>query len=62
MKNLITGITWYYHQIHQMLVQIHLCFTAVFLAFCLHAGLMEHTKRLLRAFFELSQTHRGELL
>lgn len=24
------------------------------------AGLMEHTKRLLRAFFELSQTHRGE--
>lgn len=21
---------------------------------------MEHTKRLLRAFFELSQTHRGE--
>lgn len=27
---------------------------------CLLAGLMEHTKRLLRAFFELSQTHRGE--
>uniref|UniRef100_A0A6Q2XC89 PRKCA-binding protein n=1 Tax=Esox lucius TaxID=8010 RepID=A0A6Q2XC89_ESOLU len=24
-----------------------------------HAGLMEHTKRLLRAFFELSQTHRA---
>lgn len=23
-------------------------------------GLMEHTKRLLRAFFELSQSHRGE--
>ncbi len=22
-------------------------------------GLMEHTKRLLRAFYELSQTHRG---
>ena len=30
--------------------------------FSLLAGLMEHTKRLLRAFFELSQTHRGELL
>lgn len=26
------------------------------------AGLMEHTKRLLRAFFELSQTHRGQSL
>ncbi|KAK2894126.1 hypothetical protein Q8A73_016610 [Channa argus] len=25
----------------------------------LYKGLMEHTKRLLRAFFELSQTHRG---
>ncbi|XP_041034056.1 PRKCA-binding protein [Carcharodon carcharias] len=25
----------------------------------LYRGLMEHTKRLLRAFFELSQTHRG---
>lgn len=30
--------------------------------FCLLVGLMEHTKRLLRAFFELSQTHRGESL
>lgn len=29
---------------------------------CLLVGLMEHTKRLLRAFFELSQTHRGEWL
>lgn len=29
---------------------------------CLLVGLMEHTKRLLRAFFELSQTHRGESL
>lgn len=34
----------------------------VIIFFCLPVGLMEHTKRLLRAFFELSQTHRGELL
>ncbi|MEE6527114.1 hypothetical protein FKM82_028221, partial [Ascaphus truei] len=27
----------------------------------LYRGMMEHTKRLLRAFFELSQTHRGNV-
>lgn len=36
------------------------CIIVLFL--CLLVGLMEHTKRLLRAFFELSQTHRGEWL
>lgn len=31
------------------------------LSVCVCLGLMEHTKRLLRAFYELSQTHRGQI-
>lgn len=39
-----------------------LCFSEVTYMFLLASitGLTEHTKSLLRAFFELSQTHRGK--
>lgn len=39
-----------------------LCFSEVTYVFFLASitGLTEHTKSLLRAFFELSQTHRGK--
>lgn len=38
------------------------CSTASSQNFVGLVGLMEHTKRLLRAFFELSQSHRGKSL